>query len=230
MRVIALETTERIGSVAACLHGKILAEKRLPPHQRSAQSLAPSLRQLLAELGWKPFDIDLVATCVGPGSFTGLRVGVTTAKVLAYCVGAHVLGVDTLEVIAAGAPADVPSLCVAVDAQRGQVVAGQFVRDAEGWPAVSAGAQLVDIDAWLANLPPRAVLSGPILRKIAGRVPAGVTILDPAYWLPSAATLALLAERQFRAGRRDDLWKLVPRYWRISAAEEKWDAGRGEGA
>ena len=226
MRVIALETTERIGSVAALSNGKVLAEKRLPPHQRSAQSLAPGLRDLLAAVGWKPTEVDLVAACLGPGSFTGLRVGVTTAKVLAYCAGADVLGVDTLEVIAAGCPEDVPAVSVAVDAQRGQVVAGAFERDAQGWPVATAEPQLLDIDAWLARLAPGTVLCGPILRKIADRVPEGVTMLDPQYWAPSAAVLAKLAERHYAAGRRDDLWKLVPRYSRRSAAEEKWEEKR----
>ena len=82
----------------------------------------------------------------------------------------------------------------------------------------------LDIDAWLALLAPGTVLCGPILRKIADRVPEGVTMLDPQYWAPSAAVLAKLAEHHHAAGRRDDLWKLAPRYSRRSAAEEKWEA------
>ena len=224
--VIALETTERIGSVAALSGGKVLADQRLPPDQRSAGSLAAGLRDLLAAIGWQPGEIDLVATCIGPGSFTGLRVGVTTAKVLAYCAGADVLGVDTLEVIAAGCPEDVQAVSVAVDAQRGQVVAGAFQRDAQGWPVPTGAPQLLDIDAWLRSLPPEIVIGGPILHKIADRVPENVRMLDPQCWAPSAAVLARLAEHHYAAGHRDDLWKLVPRYSRRSAAEEKWEAKR----
>jgi len=187
--------------------------------------LAAGLRDLLGEVGWSPVDIDLVATCIGPGSFTGLRVGVTTAKMLAYCAEADVLGVDTLEVIAAGSPEDVPAVSVAVDAQRGQVVAGAFRRDAQGWPVAESAPQLLDVDAWLGSLPRGTFATGPILRKIADRLPQGIKLLEPDCWAPSAAVLARLAEHHHAAGRRDDLRTLVPRYSRRSAAEEKWEAG-----
>ena len=75
----------------------LLAELSLDHTQRSAQSLAPAIEALLTQVGWLPRDVQLVAVSVGPGSFTGLRVGVTTAKVFAYAVGAEVLGIDTLE-------------------------------------------------------------------------------------------------------------------------------------
>jgi hypothetical protein len=66
------------------------------------------------------------------------------------------------------------------------------------------------------------VVTGPVLAKIASRLPAHVTILDQKYWIPRASMVALLAHRQYAAGRRDDLWTLVPQYSRRSAAEEKW--------
>ena len=85
------------------------------------------------------------------------------------------------------------------------------------------------VSALLANLPAGAVIAGPILRKIADRVPEGIQLLDARYWSPSAATLGRLASHQFAAGRRDDLWKLAPRYSRRSAAEEKWNQRRRAG-
>ena len=223
MRVLALETTERVGSVAAMQDGNLLLELKLDQNMRSAQSLALGLAALLEEVGWRTTDVDLVATCVGPGSFTGLRVGVTTAKTLAYCAGADILGLGTLAVIAAAAPAGVDLLSVAVDAQRGQVVAGTFQRGPDGWFAPLGPSELLDIDAWLAGLTPGTCLSGPILRKVADRVPDHLTTLDPLHWFPSAAAVARLAVRRYAAGQRDDVWTLVPRYSRPSAAEEKWE-------
>ena len=75
----------------------------LDPARRSARTLAPGIRHLLADAGWTPRDVALVAVSIGPGSFTGLRLGVMTAKAFAYAVGAPVLGIGTLEVIAAHA-------------------------------------------------------------------------------------------------------------------------------
>ena len=91
-----------------------------------ASSLAPGIAAALEKAGLRPGDVHCVAVTRGPGSFTGLRVGVATAKVFAYAVGADVLGLDTLEVIAAAAPPQVSSLWVAIDAQRGDVVAAPF--------------------------------------------------------------------------------------------------------
>lgn len=223
MKTLALETTERIGSVAAMADGNLLAEMELNPRQRSAQSLAPGIKRLLEKVGWAPTDVALVATTAGPGSFTGLRIGITTAKAFAYSVGADILGVDTLEVIAAGASAEVQRLSVAVDAQRGQVVARTFQRGQDGWFQPAGSAALVDIDQWLDSLAPGVCLTGPVLQKMADRVPGHLTMLDARYWAPSAAAVARLASRLHAAGRRDDVWSLVPRYSRRSAAEEKWD-------
>jgi tRNA threonylcarbamoyladenosine biosynthesis protein TsaB len=226
MNVLALETTERVGSVAAMADANLLCELRLDPQKRSAQSLAPGIETLLDRVEWQPSDVDLVATTVGPGSFTGLRVGVTTAKSLAYSVGADILGVDTLDVVAARAPRSVQILSVAVDAQRAEVVAQTFERGQDGWLRPTGLAGLVDVDAWLGSLAPGTCVSGPVLRKLADRVPDRATVLDPQYWAPSAAAVARLAVRDYDAGRRDDVWSLVPRYSRRSAAEEKWQKRR----
>ena len=223
MRILALQTTERIGGVAAMDGGKLLCELDLDSNQRSAQSLTPGIRQVLDAVGWRPADIQLVATCIGPGSFTGLRVGVTAAKTLAYSVRAEVVGVDTLEVIAAGAPSSVEALSVAVDAQRGQVVAGSFRRTADAWLTPESPTRLVDVEDWLAGLAEGTILSGPVLRKLIGRLPQRLVPLDPQYWPPTAASVARLAQRCYAAGRPGDLWTLAPRYSRPSAAEEKWE-------
>jgi tRNA threonylcarbamoyladenosine biosynthesis protein TsaB len=183
----------------------------------------------LGQVGWQPANVELVAVTVGPGSFTGLRVGVTTAKVFAYAAGAEVLGVDTLETIAAGVSESVSAVSVAIDAQRGEVVARSFQRGPDGRFVPTGSTELVSVDAWLGSLSPGSAVAGPVLRKIADRVGDHVTLLDRQYWSPKAATVARLAARDYAAGRRDDLWKLVPRYSRLSAAEEKWKAG-GQGS
>ncbi|MBN2473434.1 MAG: tRNA (adenosine(37)-N6)-threonylcarbamoyltransferase complex dimerization subunit type 1 TsaB [Pirellulales bacterium] len=221
VRILALETTEKTGSVAAMCDGKLLLEIELNRQQRSAQSLAPGLQALLRQLQWRPRDIDLVAVCIGPGSFTGLRVGVAAAKAFAYAANAEVLGVGTLEVIAARAPGQIQSISVAVDAQRGDVVAQSFRRNDAGRLCPEAAARLLDIDTWLAAIQPDTVVSGPVLQKLAGRVPEHVMVLERQYREPRAAALAQLAARDYAAGRRDDIWSLSPHYCRRSAAEEK---------
>ncbi len=221
MRILAFETTEKIPTVAVAIDHGLLASDRGDSALRSAQSLAPLTKKLLASVEWRPQDVDLVAVSVGPGSFTGLRVGVVAAKMFAYAAGAEVLGIDTLATIAAAAPPGEGALWAAVDAQRGQWVVRQFGRSGSGCPQPLGPAALVDAEEWLAELPPDSVVTGPVLRKVMARLPASVRTPPPEDWAPTARHVAALAARDYAAGRRDDLWTLAPRYSRPSAAEEK---------
>ena len=224
MRILALETADKTGTVAALSDDNLLAELELEHTQRSAQSLAPGIEALLKQVGWAPADVQLVAVAVGPGSFTGLRIGVTTAKVFAYAVGASVLGVDTLDAIAAAAPTDCPTIWAALDAQRGEVVVEQFGPAVAGRREPIGPQRLMAIEAWLAELTPGVAVTGPVLHRLLDRMPTGVEILDRRYWNPRAAAIGQLAARYYAEGRRDDLLKLVPHYCRRSAAEEKLDS------
>jgi tRNA threonylcarbamoyladenosine biosynthesis protein TsaB len=239
VKILALETTERIGTLAAAEDADVLLELSLDPRLRSAQTLAPALVQLLERVGWRPADVQLVAVSIGPGSFTGVRVGVTAAKTFAYSAGSEILGIDTLEVIAAGVPGDYDCVAVAVDAQRGDVAAALFHRRPNGQLECEQPMRVLRAETWLASLPkgtsvaaPSGVrLDAPASDKggerldapngLTGRVPPSLTLVPPEFCHPTAAAVARLAARDYAAGRRDDLWQLVPRYSRPSAAEEK---------
>lgn len=221
MRILALETSATRGSVAVLDGENTLGQIDLLPPQRSAQSLAPGIAAQLASVGWKPGDVQLVAVTQGPGSFTGLRVGVTTAKTLAYAVGAQVLGVDTLEVLAWQAPADAGLVCAVIDAQRQQLFAGEFRREKSGELSVVEPTHIIDNDRWLATLSPGTCVIGSGLSRLADQLPVGVIVAPAETWTPQAATVGRRAFRDYVAGRRDDLWKLTPNYFRASAAEEK---------
>ena len=111
----------RAGSAARLVRGGVVTG-----HERTAQTLAPRLSELLRETDW-PAGVDSTWwwSPVGPGSFTGLRIGVTTAKTFAYAVGAEVIGVNTLAVIAEQAPRAAAPLWVVMDAQRQELFAAQ---------------------------------------------------------------------------------------------------------
>lgn len=236
MRILAIETSGATQSVAALDGGDLLVDLPLNRVQRGAQSLAPTLAQLLRQVSWKPSDIELVAVAVGPGSFTSLRVGVTTAKTFAYAISAHVLGIGTLEIIAAQATDIAPGgqVAVAIDAQRGDVYAAlyragvqgsgsntQRVPGVQGELEVLQPPAIVRADQWIASLAGDMQASGPALEKLAERVPPGVRVASPDQWQPTASTLAQLAAAKHAAGERGDVWHLNPLYLRKSAAEEK---------
>lgn len=220
-KILALETSSTTGSVAALVDGHLLTEIALGREKRSAQTLAPAIRELLQSVGWRPEDVDLVAAGIGPGSFTGLRLGVTTAKVFAYAVKAEVLGIDTLETIANQVPAGVQRVMAIIDAQRGDGVARAFVRDPAGWLVPQGPPRLVSLRSLVEQLPAEAVLSGPVLERLAGELPSGLKTAEPECWHPRASTVGRLAAHKYAAGLRHDLWTLVPHYARPSAAEEK---------
>lgn len=206
----------------------MLAGLPLDRSQRGAQSLAPTLAEVLRQAGWKPLDVELVAVAVGPGSFTSLRVGVTTAKTFAYAISAPVLGVGTLEIIAAqaGGVAVGEQVAVAIDAQRGDVYAARcrakvqgsgFAPDLE----VLDPAAIVTAEQWISGLTGDVLATGPALEKLSGRMPPSVSVAPPGQWQPTAATLARVAAAKHAAGERGDVWHLNPLYLRKSAAEEK---------
>jgi tRNA threonylcarbamoyladenosine biosynthesis protein TsaB len=225
-RLLLIETSGRAGWAALAEGEALRGERRLDEARRHARDLAPAVAELLAERGWRPRDLDAVAVGLGPGSYTGLRVGVMSAKALAYAVGCALLGVETFAAVAGQAPADADRLDVLGDAQQDKVYVQPFVRGPAGWKA--AGALAVRPFAeWLAGRAADARVTGPGLHKWAARLPAGVPVVDAAAWDPRPASVLRLTLARYRAGERDDVWALEPLYLRPSAAEEQWKGRRG---
>lgn len=223
MRILALETSGRSGSVAALVDNNLLTQMELDPGERSAGALAPAVRQALAQSGWPPRSIQLVAVTIGPGSFTGLRIGVTTAKLLAYAAGAECLGINTLDAIAAQVPTEIESgrIVAAIDAGRGELFVKRFIRETAGSWTPEGDAAIEAIDAWLARLAAKDAVTGPAIAMLADRLPSDVLVVESRLWQPMAATVGRLAALRYAAGERGDAWKLAPFYLRRSAAEEK---------
>jgi tRNA threonylcarbamoyladenosine biosynthesis protein TsaB len=224
VKILALETTGLSGSIAALERDVLLDSLDLTAGQRSAQSLAPGIAELLRRVGWSTREVELIAVTAGPGSFTGVRVGVTTAKTLAYATGAAVLGVDTLEVMAAQSPLGEREIWSVFDAQRGEWFAAKYDRQAEGDAFASQLAvphAIVAGATWLDSLPEGSFVTGQGLAKLRSATPPNVRLADPSLWQPRAETVGRLAWRKHQAGERGDLWALVPNYLRASAAEEK---------
>lgn len=230
MRTLALETSSTTGSIAILEGDHVVAESDLGGldwgrGQRTAQFVAPALRAILQEANWKPRDVQLVAVTDGPGSFTGLRTGVTTAKVFAYATGAEVVALNTLEVVAAQAKVISGRLWAVMDAQRQQVFAAQFAFAGESGPRTVLATQILDNEAWLHRLTAGDCVTGTGLAKLAQRLPKDIQVVAQEYWTPQAAKLGTLAFAKYQSGLRSDFWKLTPQYFRKSAAEEKFDQG-----
>jgi tRNA threonylcarbamoyladenosine biosynthesis protein TsaB len=222
-RLLILETSGRSGQVALAEGESLCAVCHLDEARRQARDLAPAVAELLAGQGWRPRDLHGVVVSRGPGSYTGLRVGIMSAKTLAYATGCALLAVDTFFALALQAPAAALRLAVLADAQQDQVYVQQFARPqpAAVWEPVTP-LRIQKVADWLAGLECDVWVTGPGLRGTQDRLPEGTPTVEPAQWDPQAESLLRLGLERYRAGLRDDVWALEPLYLRPSSAEEKW--------
>lgn len=227
MRILAIETVETTGSVALLEDECLVAERPLDPKGRSAQTLAPGIEQLLADARWRAGDVGLVAVATGPGSFTGLRIGVTTAKVFAYAAACQVIGVSTMSAIASRVPRHVTHVSIILDAHRSELFVADFSRPEGGQLVGHETTRVVDADRWIAELRPATVVSGPGLAKWKAQLAAAVVVVDPALWVPTASAVGQVGWRAFAAGQRVSPFELVPQYFRRTSAEEKAEGREG---
>ena len=226
MIILAFDTSSLASSVVVLDGEQLLAEARLEEGRRSAKDLAPTIDDLVRLAGLEPAQIKLIATTVGPGSFTGLRVGVTTAKTLAYAIGCDVIGLDTLDVIAALATTkgigQGSELHAVLDAQRDELFLARYaVGDNAGGPRRLEPNRIASAREWLSNLRPGTMVTGKGCERWLAKLSAGVRVIDSTLWEPQAVTVGRMALAAYQQGRRDNVWTLTPAYLRGSAAEEK---------
>jgi tRNA threonylcarbamoyladenosine biosynthesis protein TsaB len=219
-RFVLIETSQQPGLVAVAEGDRLLSVRRLDEARRHARDLAPAVGDLLAGHVWQPRDVNAIAVGRGPGSYTGLRVGVMSAKAFTYAAGCGLLGLETFAVLAAQAPTEVQRLTVLADAQQDKV----YVQEFEHGAAVSA-LRIQAFNDWLEGTTKPLFVTGPGLQKWAKKLSGNVAVLDETLWYPHAETLLQLALARWQRGERDDIWNLEPIYLRPSSAEEKWSAG-----
>ncbi|MCA9113492.1 MAG: tRNA (adenosine(37)-N6)-threonylcarbamoyltransferase complex dimerization subunit type 1 TsaB [Planctomycetaceae bacterium] len=246
MLIAAIETSGRSGSIALCetagesgqLPATSIETRSLDREgRRHARTLVAELDRLFRDHGQTLAACEAIAVSIGPGSFTGLRVGLACAKTLAWATGCRILAVDTLQCVAAQAPADVEEVLVISDAQRGDVAVRTFRRAkpasrqpgsgglTEPGQMEPAGAlSLLPADVWCGERSPDDYVSGPAVAKYQPLLEDRCRIAPPEQCQPGADSLLRLAIPRLLAGAADDAWTIEPAYTRRSAAEEKADA------
>ena len=225
-RILALDTSGRSGTLALAVGSgsqfEIVETVELPASQRTAQSMLPELDALLKRVKWRPSELGLVTVTSGPGSFTGLRIGLTAAKTIAYATKASLVGVHTLLAIAEQVPErEGAPVWTILDAQRQELFAALHH---PGWRTQSdyrCETQLLDSQQWLEMLRSGEIVSGPPMKSLSIDVPDGVTVADESLWSPAATSVARLGYSLYCRAETIDPMQLVPDYYRKSAAEEK---------
>jgi tRNA threonylcarbamoyladenosine biosynthesis protein TsaB len=223
MLTLAIDTSGLAGSVALARRGELLVERQLDLRVHHGQSLVPEVHRLLGDLALPPKAIELVSVVVGPGSFTGLRVGVVFAKTFAWATGCRITAVETFEAIAAGVSESVATeLVLFADAQRGEVFTQAFLRHEGEWSQQGPVVVMKAVD-WAQSLPPQALVGGPGLVKLRSLVPSTAVVLSESLH-PRAAIVAELGLKKAAQGEFADVWGLEPLYLRRTSAEIQWEA------
>jgi tRNA threonylcarbamoyladenosine biosynthesis protein TsaB len=219
-RYLLIETSGRVGLVGLADGGQLVAGRRLDANRRHGRDLAPTVDVLLRESGWRPSDLAAVIVSLGPGSYTGLRVGVMSAKALAFATRQAVVGVPTFEVIAREAPPIGNVLDVIADGQKGKLYVQPFTRRDESEPFLPAAPlALRDGRQWARDRDPARPVTGPGLRVAAGWLPDTTPAMPGEPTVPGLLK-AGLARWDF--GQLDDPVGIKPIYLRPSSAEDQW--------
>ena len=227
MKVVGIETSGSIGSVAVCDSNTVVGKQTFGKASNHGKEIVSSLEAVFNEVKWKPEDIDLIAVSIGPGSYTGLRIGVTCAKTLAYGLGKPVIDVPTMDVLVRNIKDDVKHICPVIDAKRKRVYACIYDR------SNSKDKRITDFlfitpDELRDILPESTLIFGdgvaPYKDIFAQKK---VTIIDNEKpGIAEAVNVAMLGLERYEQGERCEINALVPLYLRKSEAEEKLEERR----
>jgi tRNA threonylcarbamoyladenosine biosynthesis protein TsaB len=217
VRLLAVETSTLAGGVALLDGDRVRGEYVLDVTATHSERLLPAIDRLMADAGWTPADLEGLAVAVGPGSFTGLRIGLGAVKGLALALGIPVAGVPTLDALAAALPFAGLPVCPVVDARKGEVYACRYRWDGEGWRREWEYLALAP-EALAARLDSPTILLG----DGAGLVRSPHARLAPPHRrLPSPAAVGVLGRTRLLAGEAIAPADLLPIYLRPSEAELK---------
>lgn len=223
MRVLGIESATRTASIAIVDEAVTLTEQTLPQSASHGTALFALLADALTAADTTLDAIDLLAVSIGPGSFTGLRIGLSMAKGLALACDIPIVGVPTLEALAAAAPPRSHPLWTVLDARKGEVYAAAFIRaprtDMETiFPPSVCTAQYLS----QCLEPPCSVVGdavdtyGDVLRS---RDRSGIELLPIANVPPSSVSVARVGAARYAERGNDSVSALEPCYVRMSEAE-----------
>jgi tRNA threonylcarbamoyladenosine biosynthesis protein TsaB len=232
-RALAIETSGRTGSIALARDGQILEEQAFPHGLQHAAEILPMIDRLTLARHWKPTDLEELYVSAGPGSFTGLRIGITLAKTLAFATNVKLVAVPTVQVLAENAPPESRNLIIVLDAKRDQIFTARFARPSEHGPwQEQEPAHMDTLTAMLARAPRPVHLLGEGIPHHTRFIPnddSQVVITPEQSWRARARAVADLGRQLALSNHYTDPDRLTPIYIRKPEAEEKWEQRGGMG-
>ena len=223
--ILAIETATGCGSVSLTRGGRydfrLLAECASQPDITHSRRLLGPIAWVMKNTGVQWDELDAVGISMGPGSFTGLRIGMAAAKSIAMATGTSLVGVPTLDALALGPGIKNSLLCSLLDARKQEVYAAFYRTDKTGWPTSIAGPVAIRPADLLKGIDEPVVLVGPgakVYRDIFQD--NDLVYIQPDYLaLPRAVNVGILAADNLEQGRTIDPVTAAPMYVRASEAE-----------
>ncbi len=212
--ILAIDTATRFISLALHDGKRLYLESTWLTANNHSTELSPAIRAAFHQLRLSPSNLQAVAVAQGPGSFTGLRIGMGAAKGIALAQGIPLIAVPTLEIVAAAVHPATQPLIALVQAGRGRVCAQTFRHQNGGWIATDQ-AQVTTWDNLFANISESTLVAGEVDEQaylVLAASHAPVQILPPAVSLRRAGYLAQIAWARLAAGQADDPRTVVPIY------------------
>lgn len=232
MSILAIETASQVSSVAVLKAGRLAAEITMQGRLTHSETLMPHVKSVLQMAGTEQRDVSGIAVSIGPGSFTGLRIGLAAAKAMAYAWDVPLVGISTLDVLAMHFPVPGVTVLPIIDAQKGNAYTAPFlfsdgVMQAHAAIAVKPIEQILEE---VGQLKEEVILLGDAVRKIKkdAALPAHVHLAPAHMRMPRAACVAMLGAMRLSRGEADNVMNLEPVYIRRSEAEVLWEKRQRE--
>lgn len=225
MKILAVDTSCATATCAVVENGKVLGETSLSHTKTHSTHLVPMIQGLMQLLGLELSQINGFAVAVGPGSFTGLRIGVSTMKTLAYAQNMPLVGISALMAQVHAMPPVHGLVCPLIDARNQQVFTALFRNDPEivrlneeaGIPVVDLAEQLKQYREEVLLIGDAAEMYAEMLRETTDLT---IRVASSKWFTPRAASVALLAEKEFaKGGHENGAFDVNPHYLRKSQAE-----------
>lgn len=230
MKILAIETSTMLGGVALMGESEgLIIEVRLNVRTAHSERLMTAVDHTLRQAGMKISDIDVFGVAIGPGSFTGLRIGVSTVKGFSYATGKPIVSVPTLEAFAWNFPYSAYPVCLMLDARKNEVYAAVLRWRGEGFERIMSETSIKPSDL-AKGIEGPAIFAGEgasLYREVIVEVKGGDAIFPaPPLMVPSPSNVAHVGLMKALNGEFSEPIGLVPFYIRKSEAEIKMNPAK----
>jgi tRNA threonylcarbamoyladenosine biosynthesis protein TsaB len=229
MKILAIESSSRVATCAVMDDETLLGEYIINDNMTHSVKLMPSIKTLMDNLGLKPEDIDIYAAGVGPGSFTGLRIGLASIKAMAHAHDKKTVGIPTIDALAFNIPFGDGVIVPMMDARRDRVYTGIY-KWIDGKFNICMEQDILELENIIEILEKRdenIIINGDVESKygsiLKSKLGDRIIFSTNATRMPRASSVAELAFRKVKNGEDIDYKLLVPEYLRKSQAERQYD-------